>query len=530
VFVNNGFGIQQLRNPPTWQNFYRRDGLWFNDATASTAGFGFQQDGTFDSTQNSSRDDNMMAFMYSFNGSFPTTPNGLNASNVSNDSPAALGKQVTLSGSVTVDPLLPQLLALADAQSVGLVASGCVNNETRGFVYEGAGVFDADRAGESYTLAQMKAFASGGSPITFTAVRAGTETRIGIDANDDGVLDGEQGITTTRACTSSTMKNLLVNGSFENNPAAAGGYAQSVVPGWTGSSGLVEVWNKLFGYAAADGNSWIELDVQNQLDTTSQKIATTAGDALVLRFWYSARPGVAANSNKFNVVWNGTVIDTLAPNGTGLTTPSWQSASYVVRATGNDTLAFTESGIYTDGIGGLLDAVSVVDMGPAESTTVTPLANLAYDKSASASTVGWGTSPAWAVDGNIDGNYGDGSVSISTGGAAQDWWEVDLGAQSIIQTVNLFNRTDCCSTRLNNFYVLISAAPMDGQTLAQLLANPAVTQLYTATSGYVAGNSPQELIVGAGGVQGRYVRVALAGTNYLQLAEVQVMGWPVGAK
>jgi hypothetical protein len=49
-----------------------------------------------------------------------------------------------------------------------------------------------------------------------------------------------------------------------------------------------------------------------------------------------------------------------------------------------------------------------------------------------------------------------------------------------------------------------------------------------ATTGFVAGNSPQEFS-GAGGVQGRYVRVALAGTNDLQLAEVEVMGWPVGA-
>jgi hypothetical protein len=29
---------------------------------------------------------------------------------------------------------------------------------------------------------------------------------------------------------------------------------------------------------------------------------------------------------------------------------------------------------------------------------------------------------------------------------------------------------------------------------------------------------------------GRFVRVQLAGTNQLQLAEVQVMGWPAGAK
>ena len=96
--------------------------------------------------------------------------------------------------------------------------------------------------------------------------------------------------------------------------------------------------------------------------------------------------------------------------------------------------------------------------------------------------------------------------------------------------MNLLNRTDCCATRLNNFYVLVSQTSMDGQSLAQLLANPAVTQVYTANTGYVMGNSPQLYSVNVGGVQGRYVRVQLAATNQLQLAEVQVLGWPAGAK
>ena len=74
-----GFGI---RNPPTWKNFYKRTGLWFNSQTGSTAGFGFQQDGTFDSSHNNSRSDNMMAFMMSFNGGFPYQPSGPNATNL----------------------------------------------------------------------------------------------------------------------------------------------------------------------------------------------------------------------------------------------------------------------------------------------------------------------------------------------------------------------------------------------------------------------------------------------------------------
>ena len=121
-------------------------------------------------------------------------------------------------------------------------------------------------------------------------------------------------------------------------------------------------------------------------------------------------------------------------------------------------------------------------------------------------------------------------MAVTAGTSAQDYWEVDLGAVDTLQTVNLFNRTDCCATRLNNFYVLVSQISMDGQSLAQLLANPAVTAVYTANTGFVMGNAPQLYSVNVGTVHGRYVRVQLAGSNQLALAEVQVLGWPAGAK
>jgi hypothetical protein len=176
---------------------------------------------------------------------------------------------------------------------------------------------------------------------------------------------------------------------------------------------------------------------------------------------------------------------------TALAKPVWSLASYVVKATGSDKLAFQATGNHPT-YGALLDAA--------------------------------------ALDGNIDGNWPDGSLVITGDTAAQDYWEADLGAVDTVQTVNLFNRTDCCATRLNNFYVLVSATSMDGQSLAQLLANPAVSAQYVGNTGFVAGNEPQLYAVGMGGAQGRYVRVQLAGTNQLQLAEVAVMGWPAGAK
>ncbi len=531
LFVNNPpFGINQLRNPPTWQNFYRRDGLWFDDPTASTAGFGFQPDGTFDSTQNLSRSDNMMAFMYAFNGSYPYTPTGLNASNTAVDSHAAVGRQVTLSGSLTTDPTLAQLQALADINAIDLIASGCVSNETRGYVYVGNATYADDR-GQHYSLAAMKSFGQSGSPITFTAVRRGTGYVLGIDQNDDGTLDGVSGATGTRVCSSGTQANLLVNGSFETNPVASGSWGNvASLSGWHGSDGYVQVWNGLYGYAAADGNSWIQLGASAVLDTVSQSVTTTAADALVLTFWYSPRPGLAAAKNQFNVVWNGTVIDTLAPNGANLNAPSWRQATYIVKATGNDELSFAQAGASVGGLGSLVDAVSLVDRGPSGAGFASPSVNLAFGKPASATEIGYGSSASAAVDGNTDGNFFDGSVADTAGNNAQDYWEVDLGAVGTIQTVNLFNRTDCCATRLNNFYVLVSSSSMDGQSLAQLLANPAVKRVYTANTGFVMGNSPQLYAVNLGAVPGRYVRVQLAGTNQLALAEVQVMGWPAGAR
>ncbi len=353
------FSGGQFLLPPRWQNFYRRDGLWFRDATNSTAGFGFQQDGTFDSAHNGSRSNNMMAFMYSFNGSFPYTPAGLDANSVAVDAHAAVGKQVTPTASTVSNPRLTEFLALADQAVVGMVASGCINNETRGYVYAGNGVFNADRAAETVTLGDLIAQTNAGSPITYTVVRQGTQTRSGIDQDGDGTLDGAQGATAERSCISG-QGNLLLNGSFETNSVPALSWRNlPSLTGWQATGGI-EVWRNLNGWPAANGSSWIELDATpSTVNAVSQRITALAGDRLVLRFAYSARPHVGAQSNTFHVRWNGTVIGTLSPDGTAITAPDWKLATFTVTATGNDTLEFLEAGL-NDGLGGLIDTVSLV--------------------------------------------------------------------------------------------------------------------------------------------------------------------------
>src|ERR1044072_9227863 len=126
-----------------------------------------------------------------------------------------------------------------------------------------------------------------------------------------------------------------------------------------------------------------------------------------------------------------------------------------------------------------------------------------------------------AVDGNPDGDVYQGSVSHTDYGA-QPWWRVDLGSSYSIPWVNLWNRIDCCSERLSNFYLLVSDVPFGSNDLTASLNQPGVSSYYV--SGPVSPSTSIPV-----GRTGRYLRVQLSGSNYLSLAEVEVYGVPAPA-
>ncbi len=130
------------------------------------------------------------------------------------------------------------------------------------------------------------------------------------------------------------------------------------------------------------------------------------------------------------------------------------------------------------------------------------------------------SSPAGrAVDGNVDGNWGAGSVS-HTGNTQNAWWQVDLGAVQEINAVQIWNRTDCCTTRLSNFYLFISKEPFTSNDPAVLAANSEIWHHY------VSGAAGRTTTIPTESEYGRYVRVQLDHQDYLNLAEVQVWGLP----
>ncbi|MGH7244837.1 MAG: beta-propeller fold lactonase family protein [Phycisphaerales bacterium] len=196
---------------PQTRNEYKKTG--FNTTQLdNTAGFGVLHDGSVDSIErfvaepvfrvNSDQEiADLTALMLAFSGSdlpLPlTTNNPLEAPGpASKDSHAAVGKQSTLVNLATALPeqtaLLTTFETLANTGKVGLVVKGRAAGKARGWSYTGSGSFQSDHAGETITSASLKSLASLGSEQTWTIVVKGSETRIGIDRNLNGILNADE--------------------------------------------------------------------------------------------------------------------------------------------------------------------------------------------------------------------------------------------------------------------------------------------------------------------------------------------------
>ena len=168
-------------------------------------------------------------------------------------------------------------------------------------------------------------------------------------------------------------------------------------------------------------------------------------------------------------------------------------------------------------ISGLL-FITASTITPAVAQSATPTlsgSNVALGKSAAQSSTLNDKPASYAVDGNTDGAIANNSVS-STQMNAQAWWQVDLGAVYNLTDIRVWNRTDSgMESRLSNFYVLVSNVPFTSTDLTTT-RNQAGVGSYPVNG--TAGR-PDTISVNR---SGRYVRVQLVGTDFLNLAEVEV--------
>ncbi|MBS1809999.1 MAG: discoidin domain-containing protein [Acidobacteria bacterium] len=152
---------------------------------------------------------------------------------------------------------------------------------------------------------------------------------------------------------------------------------------------------------------------------------------------------------------------------------------------------------------------------PGKSVSATAV-NLAQGQPASQSSTYSTAVAGRAVDGNTNGVFSGNSITATTS-TTNAWWQVDLGGNRAIESIRLYNRTDCCGDRLSNFYVFVSATNMTGRSYTSLLGDSTITR-------YQVTGPASSLLTIPAITTGRYVRIQLAGKNYLSLAEVQVWG------
>ncbi len=164
-------------------------------STSNNRGFGFNHDGT---------SANLTAMLAGPPFQFPPGPPGqaqrrdLEAFMLSltNDTHAGVGVQITVDGvnnnAANVVNLINQMITLANGGAVGLVVKGRQAGTARGYRYNGANVFQSDRAGETIDATALRLAATGGNQLTWTLVPAGSQTRVGIDRDGDGFFDRDE--------------------------------------------------------------------------------------------------------------------------------------------------------------------------------------------------------------------------------------------------------------------------------------------------------------------------------------------------
>ena len=113
-----------------------------------------------------------------------------------------------------------------------------------------------------------------------------------------------------------------------------------------------------------------------------------------------------------------------------------------------------------------------------------------------------------AIDGNTDGDYWHGSVTVA-GKEYMPWWQVDLGSEFYLESIMIWNRTDGAIDRLSDFSVSIMDASM----------SEVWGEDYYTEGGYP---DPSLGILLPAMTNGQFVKVQLHDENYLSLAEVQV--------
>lgn len=187
-------GREQGTKVPQIRNMYEKTGLR-KDGGVGTRGFGFTHTGELESV-----DALLHLPNFDFGGGAAGDRKRTDiiafVMSMSTDTHAGVGFQATVNARTRDDTAtrarVDLMLTLADVGDVGLVVRGRLSGVLRGFAYAGGGVFQSDRAGESIGSDELRSAGGDGAELTWTLVPLGSQVRIGIDRDADGVFDADE--------------------------------------------------------------------------------------------------------------------------------------------------------------------------------------------------------------------------------------------------------------------------------------------------------------------------------------------------
>ena len=151
-------------------------------------------------------------------------------------------------------------------------------------------------------------------------------------------------------------------------------------------------------------------------------------------------------------------------------------------------------------------------MAAQQASAVVMNVNLARTGTASQSSTDFGGNASFAIDGGLGISYGLDATTSHTANIANSSWQVNLGSMQKLNSVQLYNRGDCCPERLGNFTLSV----LDNSN-------------NTVFSQVVASSVGLDQTFALPGVTGQTVKVQLNGVNnlndgFVSLREVVVMG------
>ncbi|PYS52189.1 MAG: hypothetical protein DMF68_02280 [Acidobacteria bacterium] len=179
------FKVPQLRG------LYQKVGLQ-RAPGEQLSGYGFTHDGSFDS---------LLSFLRSAVFTFNNDNDRLDVAqfvlSFDTGTAPAVGLQVTANAinktSASVSDRINLLMSQAGVGNCDLIVRGTYGGVRRGFLYIGNGLFQPDRLSDTPVSAQTLLQAVDvNQELTFTGVPLGAGRRMGIDANGNGVLNGDE--------------------------------------------------------------------------------------------------------------------------------------------------------------------------------------------------------------------------------------------------------------------------------------------------------------------------------------------------